>query len=183
MKARTFRILLNAFIAFHLIAVFVWCLPASFSMRRPFARVLARYVVGIGLWQGWDMFSPNPRTVNIRVGALVTFDDGTEELFDFPQMDRLGFMERYRRERYRKWVNDNMRLDKNPSLWKPAAEWVAGLHEGGPSRVASVRLIRRWWDIPAPVAKGWRGRIEPPKRVDHEHEFYTWRPNTWRDEL
>lgn len=176
MKPRTFRALLNAFIAFHLFAVFVWCLPSSFAIRRPFANAISRYIVGIGLWQGWDMFSPNPRTVNIRVGALVTYEDGSEQPFDFPQMDRLGFFERYRRERYRKWVNDNMRLDKNPALWKPAAEWVAGLHGRGSARVARVRLIRRWWDIPPPEATGPLGRITPPVRVDHEYPFYDWRP-------
>lgn len=181
MKVRGSRILLNAFIAFHILAVFVWCLPASFSMRRPFARVLSRYVVGIGLWQGWDMFSPNPRTVNIRIGAIVDYADGTSVPFEFPQMDRLGFFERYRRERWRKWVNDNMRLDKNPSLWRPAAEWVANLHEGGASPVAKVRLIRRWWDIPEPVASGPLGRIAPPLRVDHEFQFYVWRPK-WRED-
>ncbi|MBI4347565.1 MAG: hypothetical protein HY553_11970 [Elusimicrobia bacterium] len=170
------RALTNAFIAFHLAVLFVWCLPASFALRRPLAERVSRYVVGLGLWQGWDMFSPNPRTTNIRVGAIVSFADGTSELYDFPQMDRLGFFERYRRERYRKWVNDNLRLDKNPQLWRPAAAWVAGLHADRPAPVTLVRLIRRWWDIPAPEAEGFLGRIKPLERREQEYEFYEWRP-------
>lgn len=166
------RAALSAFIALHLAAIWAWCLPDGFALRRALTRPIAPYVVGVGLWQGWDMFSPNPRAVNIRVGAEVELADGAVLPYEFPQMDRLGFWRRYQKERFRKWANDNLRLDKNPDLWQPAAKWVARLHEKPGAEVAKVRLWRRWWDIPPPRASGRLGRLEPPERDRKEFMFY-----------
>lgn len=170
------RTLVNAFIVLHLAVIWTWCLPQTFALRRPLTRLTSHYVLATGLWQGWSMFSPNPRRVDIRVGAEIEFADGAKTLYDFPQMDRLGYWERYRKERFRKWANDSLRLDTKKALWKPAAEWVARRYDANPSRVTRVRLIRRWRDIPPPKATGLLGRIEPPKRIDREHTFYEYIP-------
>lgn len=166
------RTAVNIFIAYHLVAIWVWCLPKDFALRAPLLKWTAPYIVRSGLWQHWTMFSPNPRTENIRVGAEITYANGSVQSYEFPQMDRLGYMERYRRERFRKWANDNLRLDDHSRLWPPAARWVARLHSGGPQPVSRVRLVRRWSAQRPPAARGWNGRIEAQERTIQEYFFH-----------
>jgi hypothetical protein len=103
------------------------------------------------------MFAPRPRDAQIQVAAEVEREDGRLDLWEFPQMERMGYLERYRRERFRRWANDALRLDERSDLWAPAARYVAltSARSGRPPR--QVALIRRWAPIP-PV-----GSPEPPR--------------------
>jgi hypothetical protein len=149
------RAIISAFIAVHLVALYSWAMPPFTepwnSLRNSINNVFRPYLLFTGIWQGWDMFAPNPLSINTYLVAEVTLKDGSVVIWPFPRMEFLGFFEKYYQERWRKWAADNVRLDKNSALWPDAARYVARLHARLPSPPAQVKLIRHWADIPPPA--------------------------------
>lgn len=110
--------------------------------------------------QTWAVFAPNPRSVSLKLDALVTFADGSTARWETPEGPALGANLRF--YRWRKWI-ERARSDDQPALWDPTARWIASLYEGGPSPVAQVELIRRFHEN---VVEG----PQPPWRA---YTYYT----------
>src|SRR5688500_5889388 len=86
---RAKRVLIHAFVAFHLCAVLAWCLTSATSplpLHKKVRKHLAPYMGWPGLWQGWTMFAPNAPMVNSYLEAAVTGDGGTTVVDAFPRM-------------------------------------------------------------------------------------------------
>src|SRR5688500_10191852 len=80
---------INAFIILQLYVIIFWGMPGS-NFRNTMVRAVETYVIKIGLWHSWDMFSPDPLAVNFNVIAHITFADGTIRAWEFPRMEKLG---------------------------------------------------------------------------------------------
>src|SRR6476661_2961299 len=97
------RFWLNAFIVWNLFAVGIWLLPNS-TLRQSCSELVRPYLMLTGLAQGWTMFSPNPSDVDLYIEARVTYADGHVRGWSYPRMIDMGYVERYRRERFRKMI-------------------------------------------------------------------------------
>jgi hypothetical protein len=107
------------------------------------------YPLWTGLFQKWDMFAPDPSKLNCYVGAQIAFRDGRTALWNFPRMENLGIVEKYFQERYRKYANDNLRLDSDAPAWPDAARYIARLHCSAVNPPVRYRSI-----VPPPTATG-----------------------------
>jgi len=164
------RVVINGFIIVHLVAIFCWAIPLNSLLRTAINDRFSPYLLWSGLWQGWDMFSPNPRSFNTYLEAEITFRDGQQRVWKFPRMNELGYIERYFHERYRKWANDNVRLDANSALWPDTARYIARLHFNASNPPQSVKLVRYWADIPPPS-----GQAYLPSQEQWQHfVFFTY---------
>ncbi len=96
------RRMISAFILFHLLLITVVAVPL-----KAFAGVkdlVMPYMRWSGLFQSWDMFGPDPVKVNSYVKAVIISRDRHMQVWSFPKMEDLGFGERFRKERYRKFL-------------------------------------------------------------------------------
>lgn len=150
---RSAKLALSAFILFHIVAIVSFCFPLNTMFIPAIKNAVRPYMLWTGLFQAWDMFAPEPRRTNIRMAAEVTFRDGATRLWRFPEMNQLGYFARYAKERYRKYSNDNLRLDENALLWPDAARQIARINNTNPNNPpVAVRLVRSWADVPGPDA-------------------------------
>jgi hypothetical protein len=160
-RPRVRKILIHAFVAFHVTAVVFWSFSNS-PLRTPLEKRVhpkfGRYMYPLGLWQSWIMFAPNPAMHNAYVEAEVTFRDGSRTTWTFPRMDKLGYFERLRKERYRKWANERvvyMFSRPDPVLAEAAAKFVVrqlGTRPDNPPE--TVELVRYRAYIPPPGRRG-----------------------------
>jgi hypothetical protein len=97
----------------------------------------------LGSEQAWGVFSPNPRRISIDLEGRVTFADGSTATWEVPDGPIVGTNLRY--YRWRKWL-ERIRADDARRFWEPTATWIASLHEGGPSPVERVELVRFFRD-------------------------------------
>ena len=124
-------------------------LKANFDFKR---KNEARHVISaLGLWQYWDMFAPNPATLDLWFDAIVTFEDGSTRIQPYPRVKTMPIPEKYFKERYRKFterVNDEV---KDTWKWPTFAQRMALLayRETG-KRPVEVQLRRHWRRIPPP---------------------------------
>lgn len=169
------RIAINTFLIFHLVAIVCWSLPLANPLTQAAKTFVRPYMLWSGLFQGWDMFAPAPPSVNSYLEAIVLYRDGNTRIWPFPRMERLGLVDRYLRERNRKFV-ENLQAEKNAALWPDAARFIARRNNNRPVPVRMVFLVRYWSNITrradgAYAATPWEG-----------HVFYSWtaRPEDFR---
>lgn len=165
------RRLLNMFLVWHLCALTLWLLPGNLSVVQRFVSPTGGPVRSYLTWtnfnQGWNMFSPEPDRLDVWVEGRATCADGSVRRFAFPRMVDMGFVDRYRRERWRKWIEVSHQ-DRNAPLWPILARYAARRCEARPvkadSRPVKVELVRHWRTVPPP------GRPMPPFQ---QYVFYS----------
>ena len=92
---------ISVFILFHLIAITCWAVPWNVSAVRELKELIRPYMAWSGLYQSWDMFAPNPKSIDSYIKAVVFTKNRHIKVWTFPRMEELGFAERYQKERYR----------------------------------------------------------------------------------
>lgn len=164
------RLLITAFLAFHIVAVLLWLTPAM-TLNKAFLRLTRNYISWVGLWQNWGMFAPEPSRLNIYISAEIVYRDGTLEEWSFPRMNKLDLFSRYYMERYRKF-EEYAHLDSFDGLWPDIAVWVARQHNRNPANPpVRVTLTRHWWIVPPPPPNGDISH-DPPHQWNH-YTFYS----------
>ena len=139
-------ITINTFLIFHILAISCWCMPLSSPFIGVCRDALRPYFVWSGLFQSWDMFSPQPKAGNSYLEALILYKDGSTKIWSFPRMEQLTLTEKYSKERYRKFV-ETLLDNKNADLWPDVARYVARLPEIREGQPQKVMLVAKWSDI------------------------------------
>lgn len=131
-----------------------WSMPAGFPLKSAIDPLFSPVFRRLGLWQGWDMFAPNPRDEDIYVSANIEYVDGSSITDVLSRMSDMPYGERYAKERWRKFMNDNMRLDSNKEMWNDTASWIArrAASRNGMA-VRKVELYRHWRKCALPGEK------------------------------
>lgn len=141
------RAIVNVFIMFHVAAILATCLPIQSLIVSNFKERVRPYMLASGLFQNWDMFAPDPLKLNIRVDAEITYANGETRTWKFPRMDELGYVERYFRERYRKYSTEYLRVDTYAGLRPDAARYIARLNNQPSNPPVTVSLFRSWSEM------------------------------------
>jgi len=143
------RFWLNAFILWNLFALGIWLLPNS-ELRQTVSEVVRPYLMLTGLAQGWTMFSPNPSDVDLYIEARITYADGQVRGWSYPRMIDMGYVERYRRERFRKMI-EIANQDTSRMVWPSLARYAARRNNTDPrNRPVAVDLVRHFRIVPPP---------------------------------
>ncbi len=154
--AKVRQIAISAFIMFHLLAIVCWCVPMNSPLLDVCRQLIRPYMLWSGLFQSWDTFAPQPKLENDYIQAAVITHDGHTNIWTFPQMEQLSFLQRYSKERYRKF-SEAARETKNAALWPDVARHLARLYRSPGNPPEIVILIRYWSGIPPPVGPSERG--------------------------
>ncbi|HEY5197183.1 MAG TPA: hypothetical protein VIJ51_09175 [Solirubrobacteraceae bacterium] len=147
------RIAISAFVIVTLVAIVAINLPGS-NLRVDLLRPGQPYLNALGLDQDWALFAPDPRRQAIGLRAVVRYDDGTSATWTIPQDDPV--IGTYRDYRWRKWM-ENVDMDANQSLWRPAALWAAREEARPDRREFDVTLVRLAANLLAPGTTPIRG--------------------------
>lgn len=167
------RAALNLFIALHVFIIVGWGLPSS-RFRDALVGWVQPYVIFTGIWHSWDMFSPDPLIVNFNLYAEVVLADGQTNHWEFPRMEKLSLVERFQKERHRKW-RERIRQDAYNMAWRDTARYIAreSLQDGAPPK--RVVLVREWDTITAPLDVS--GQISTPKSSIPLRDYQPMPPN------
>jgi hypothetical protein len=134
---------------------------------------LSPVATALGLRQDWTMFAPNPTRLNTYIDAEITYLDGQKHIWTFPQMQEMGYAERYAKERYRKFANENVWVKQSSAIWPDAARFIARLNADRSNPPLTVKLIHYWSEVlPAPEA----GEAPQPEHWSRD-VFFTYTVN------
>ena len=163
----------SVLVCVYIFAIFSWTMPAdNFPGKSTVDSVFRGPLLYFGLWQGWDMFAPNPRAEDIVVDVAFTNRDGSSHTWNLTQMNEMGFFDRWQRERWRKYFNDHLRLDSERNLWQPFADYaVRYLRTQGQDPV-KMEFTRWWRPTVRPVSPDLRA--DRNKSPWNRYTFYRW---------
>jgi hypothetical protein len=161
-------------VAGYTLAAFSWSMPEGLFPPKPYVDTLtAGPMLALGLWQQWSMFAPDPRDQDICVEVACIDATGNRERRMLTDMVAMGYLERWQKERWRKFFNDHLRLDDEKHLWQPFAEYALRCLQDDGLDPVTVDLVR-WWRPCAP-------EIGPDQRADvrvtpwNGYTFHRWR--------
>jgi len=144
------RIAINVFLVLHLLLILVWAMPLNTRIVLYLRPAIAPYMFWSGLAQGWNLFAPNPLSLNTRVEAEIAYRDGETGVWAFPLPQKYGYMKRYTMERQHKIAFDALLNDKFSALRPDAARYIARLNNKGNNPPVTVTFI------------SYRSQIAPP---------------------
>lgn len=102
-----------------------------------------------GWSQGWSVFAPNLRRYNPHATATVTFADGSTQLYEFPRMEKMSLLEKWKREKWRKFDVDNMPWSSASGYHEDVARFVAReLYRDSANPPVQVALAVHWAGVP-----------------------------------
>ena len=155
---------INAFIAIYLILIFIDGMPSFNSVHDKLKGPVDKVVDYMGVSQGpWGLFAPWVDKENVRVEALITYSDGSTELWNSPNWSKMGPVEKFRTFRQAEYFDD-IRMDWNHKAWEPLADYIAHVHPREDLQITSVLLVRAWTTIAAP------GKPQEPEQHFHFYE-------------
>lgn len=135
------RIAINIFLIFHLAVILCWAIPSNSRLVTDLRPKIATYMVWSGLAQGWNLFAPNPLSLNTRVEAQIAYRDGNTSVWKVPLPQENGYAKRYTMERLHKLAFDSLLNDRFALLRPDAARYIARLNNTGNNPPVKVTLI------------------------------------------
>lgn len=151
------RVLISAFILFHLIVILCWALPVEFAPVLRVRQFVRPYMVWTGLFQSWDTFAPNPKGINATLEAVAITQSHRQKTWVFPRMEQLSYWQRYRQERYRKFAEVLPQPQLAP-MWPDVAQHLLPQFRDPADPVAIILLIQN----SAPITP-WQKIVPAPK--------------------
>lgn len=109
----------------------------------------------MGLDQRWDIFAPDPRRKVVDVSARITYGDGRVETWRLPR--GAPVVGGYWDGRWRKWLDNAMRIGPQSELWPGLANWLARERGESGRRPVRVTVVGRSHDQYRPGAEPRRG--------------------------
>jgi hypothetical protein len=140
------QIVLSAFLLFHLVAITCWALPPNSPLLLAVRGVIRPYMLWTGLFQSWDTFAPAPKIINPYLEATIIRHDGSQQVWKFPRMEQLSLLQRYAKERYRKF-DENLADNKGTDLRPDVARHLARMFANAANPPEIIMLIQYWSDI------------------------------------
>lgn len=99
------RLMISAFLVFHLAAVAIINLPAC-ALKQLAWPPASFYLVPIGLDQAWGMFAPNPVANSMALEVSTVDKDGIRRDFPFPKMTDFSIWRGMPRVRHSKFASN-----------------------------------------------------------------------------
>jgi hypothetical protein len=155
------------------LAAVTWSMPSgSVPGKRTVDFAVAPFMIGLNLWQSWDMFAPNPRSEDIWVSVSYETLEGPRGEVRVTKMLEMSYFERWQRERWRKYFNDHLRTDVESLLWRPYAEYLKKEIQAEGYKPSKIELTRWWRATEKPVSPDLRADVR--KSPWNSYTFYRW---------
>lgn len=162
--AKMNKSLVCALLFTYFFCVFTWvspegpCKDALLFWLRPFIEATC-------ICQSWSVFSPEVRNTNYHETALIYFQDGSVKIYEFPRMEKLDYLKRFRREKFRKMFCDCMPWAPYTQFQSDFARFVARANTCPSNQPTMVTLVHNWRSMPPPDPEHWVKRSDLPEHT------------------
>jgi hypothetical protein len=147
--ATKWRVAQSVAIAAYVFSLCLMLLP-SWAPRDLLIQPVQPFLGAFGLWQAWNVFSPEIRKENYHLLALVDFKDGSMSIWEFPRQEEKTGIEQLRAHRFRKWAQDRVKNNTFGLVMPDTARYVARIHNNKLNPPVAVTISMLSANIPEP---------------------------------
>jgi hypothetical protein len=160
----------NKIAVWTLLLTYFFSISVWISPEGPLKNALVYYarplISATGIGQSWSVFAPEVRNTNYHETALIYFRDGSVKLYEFPRMEKLDYLKRFRREKFRKMFCDCMPWAPYTQFQPDFASFVARCNTNPTNEPVVVTLVHNWRSMPAPDPQHWVNRNDLPEHTN-----------------
>lgn len=138
---------INIAIISYLALIALHGIPLDSLLFRKLKDKTAPFVVGVGMWQGWNMFAPNPLRSDTYIFARLYFKDGSFITKNVEMDLEDNFLKVFREVRWTKWAKDNVRQEDYKSLWEPALRYMVAKYGTVENPVIKGQLLKKEYEV------------------------------------
>lgn len=167
----TWKKVLSAFAVFFVFIVVSW-LQDDGPLKQKMAEYTWPPMVFFEWVQHWSLFSPDVRNTIYHENAIITFDDGTAQLYEFPRTQKMDQWEKFQREKLRKMFLDNIIWTEMGYAWTqpPVCRYLAKSTANAKNQPVQVIMFKNENYNPPPDPKKWNYLNKLP---EHLHKKVT----------
>lgn len=143
---RITKYFLNVVIVSYLAIIYFAGVPESNTLNFRVKERATKAAMLLGIWPSWSMFAPNPVKFDSKSYVEITYQSGEVKEFDV-EKNPTGLLAPFRKARWMKYSQDNLRNPKQRVLLKPAIRYFAKKYSIKGNPIAHVRLKRKWLEV------------------------------------
>lgn len=143
---RLTKYILNTLIVTYLAIIYFAGVPESNTLNFRLKEKASKVAFAIGIWPSWSMFAPNPIKFDSKSFVEITYKNGEVKEFDV-EKDTPGILGPFRKARWMKYSQDNLRNPTQKVLLSPAIRYFTKKYDRAENPIVTVQIKRRWSDI------------------------------------
>lgn len=140
------KYILNSLIVAYLSIIYFTGVPESNTLNSRLKQKLHKVAQVVGIWPSWSMFAPNPIRFDSKTYVEITYSDG-EILEEDVEKNVDGVLGAFRKARWMKYSQDNLRNPRHKVLLKPALHYFAKKFQREGNPIVNITLKRKWAEI------------------------------------
>ncbi|WPU65929.1 hypothetical protein [Peredibacter starrii] len=140
------RYCLNVVIVCYLCIIYFAGVPETNTLNYRMKQKMTSVAMVLGIWPSWSMFAPNPIKFDSKSYVEVTYKDGTIKEYDV-EKKTTGILAPFRKARWMKYSQDNLRNPKQKGLLAPAIRHFVHKYDSKENPVVSVKINRKWSEV------------------------------------
>lgn len=123
----------------------------------------------LSIFQWWVPSST--REINYHETAVISFQDGSLKLYEFPRLEKLKYFQRVRQAKYRTIFSEHLPWPGFVEFLPDFARFLAcaNWQEGNPASMVS--FIHNWSYIPTPNGQNWVEYNQLPEHTNQTTYF------------
>lgn len=114
----------------------------------PIAELVRPIVTMLGLKQRWNLFSPDIRRMNEYSTAIITYEDGSQKLYEWPRVNLLPLEQRIFKHRMMRFVTDSWGQPPYRHYLPFGAQFLADAHSDQHNQPTMIECYFNYCDIP-----------------------------------
>jgi len=156
------KALVSSFLLTFFVVVGSWLLPEWTPGKDSITAYTGPIMFLTGWTQYWSLFCPEVRNVNYHLSALVEFSDGTIKCYEFPRMEKMDLVTKFRKEKLRKLFGDNVSWPNYAQFRPSIARYLARANNDPTNPPVRVTMFLNSADTPPPDQEHFCYRDELP---------------------
>jgi hypothetical protein len=143
---RLTKYFLNILIVSYLSIIYFTGVPETNTLNFRIKEKALKVALAIGIWPSWSMFAPNPIRFDSKSYVAITYKNGEVKEYDVEE-ELSGVLSPFRRARWMKYSQDNLRNPNQKALLQPAIRYFTKKYDKTENPIVSLQLKRKWAEL------------------------------------
>lgn len=143
---RPIKYLLNFVAVFYLAVIYFSGVPESNTLNFRLKEKAVKVAMVVGIWPSWSMFAPNPIRFDSKSYVEVTHKNGEVKEYDV-EIEPTGFLAPFRKARWMKYAQDNLRNPRQKALLDPAIRHFLYKYDLKKNPIVNLQIKRKWQEV------------------------------------
>lgn len=143
---RITKYFLNTLIVSYLAVIYFTGVPESNTFNARLKEKAMKVAMAVGIWPSWSMFAPNPIRFDSKSFVVVRYKNGELAEHDV-EIELDGMMATFRKARWMKYSQDNLRSPTQRALLNPALRYFKRKYAQPGNPIVNLQIKRKWAEV------------------------------------